>query len=246
VEEREQKLGRAFPASITELFRLRGIFNLFDENAGGESLGPFVYQGDDRARLRALGHPRHVEQGYMIVGVGSQGIVTLYAALDGSDDPPVFHDSDQSGTEDDEYDLSEAGWVPVAPRFSSFVFDMMTQYRVESSGHEIRLRAVAPAPTAKQSEALTLSLRPGPRDERDGLRIERYFTPHGLIRISNDDGHLQAGLANWTVQADSLDALDHFVVALASVGFPLRLLELHARPDDLQTEAMARLERLPP
>jgi hypothetical protein len=55
--------------------------NLFDENAGGESLGPFVYQGGaDRARLRALGHPRHVEQGYMIVGVGSQGIVTLYAA----------------------------------------------------------------------------------------------------------------------------------------------------------------------
>jgi hypothetical protein len=182
----------------------------------------------------------------MIVGVGSQGIVTLYAALDGSDDPPVFHDGDQSGTEDDEHDLSEVDWAPVAPHFSSFVFDLMTQYRFESSGHEIRLRAVAPAPTAKQSEALAFSLRPGPRDQWDGLRIERYFTPHGLIRISNDDEHLQAGLANWTLQADSLDALDHFVVALAGVGFPLRLLELYARPDDLQTEAMARLERLRP
>jgi hypothetical protein len=86
--------------------------------------------------------------------------------------------------------------VPVAPRFSSFVFDMMSWYRFESSGHEIRLRAVAPATTAKQSEALAFSLRPGPRDGWDGLRIERYFTPHGLIWISNDDEHLQAGLAN--------------------------------------------------
>ena len=234
VAEREQALGRKLPASIAELFRLRGIFDLFDENAGGETLGPFVYQGDHRARLRALGHPRHVEQGYMIVSVASQGIVTLYAALDGSDDPPVYHDGDQSGTEDDEHDLSEVDWVPVTPSFSGFVFDMMTRYRFESSGHEIQLRAVAPAPTTKQSEALASALRPGPRDERDGLRIERYFTPHGLIRISNDDEHLKAGQANWTVQPDSLDALGHFVLALAGIGFPLRHLELYARPDNLQ------------
>ena len=36
VEEREQKLGCLFPASIAQLFRLRGISNLFDENAGGD------------------------------------------------------------------------------------------------------------------------------------------------------------------------------------------------------------------
>jgi hypothetical protein len=127
-----------------------------------------------------------------------------------------------------------------------FPADMMTKYRFESSGHEIRLRAVAPSPTAKQSEALASALRPGPRDEWDGFRIERYFTPHGLIRISNPDEHLEAGQANWTVQPDSLDALDDFVAALAGIGFPLRSLELYASPDSLQTEAMARLERLTP
>ncbi len=128
-------------------------------------------RGKTRARLRALGDTRHVEQGYMIVGVGSKGIVTLYAALEGSEDTQVLDDSDESGTEDDEHDLCEVGSAPVSPRFSSFVFDMMTEHRFESSGHEIRLRSIAPGPTAKQSEAMAYSLRAGPRDEWDGLRI---------------------------------------------------------------------------
>jgi hypothetical protein len=73
-----------------------------------------------------------------------------------------------------------------------------------------------------------------------------YFTPHGLIRISNDDEHREAGHANWTVQPDSLDALDDFAAALAGIVFPLHSLELYARLDSLQTEAMARLQRLRP
>jgi hypothetical protein len=240
VAEREHALGRALPSSVAEFLRLRGIFDLFQQNSNEDSLIGGVYRGDDRTKLRALGNPRHVEQGYLQIAVENQGVVTWFARLDGSDDPPVFHDSDMSATDDD--DLSEVPWAPVAPTFSSFLFDMMSQWRFRAPQFQLALRAVAVRPTEPDRRRLRSLLSPGPCDERDGVFIDRYFTPHGLLKVSNDEP-LEEGQAVWHVQADSLDALDAFLAVLAPIGTLTRRFELEVRPESLRAEAQARLDR---
>ena len=142
----------------------------------------------------------------------------------------------------DDNDLSEVPWVPVAPTFSSFLFDMMSQWRFRALQYELALRAVASRPTEQDRRRLRSLLRPGPCDERDGVFIDRYFTPHGLLRVSNDEP-LEEGQAVWHVQADSVDALDTFLAVLAPIGTLTRHFELGVWPESLRAEAQARLDR---
>jgi hypothetical protein len=238
VADREQALGRALPPSIVEFFRLRGIFDLFDQNSNNDSLIGGVYNADDRTKLRALGNPRHVEQGYLQVAVENQGVVTWFAQLDGSDDPPVFHDSDMSAGDD----LSEVEWSPVASTFSGFLFGMMTQWRFRAPQYELSLRAIAPRPTERDRQRLLSVFRVGPSDEWNGVFAERYFTPHGLLRVGNE-GPLEDGQVIWHVQADSLDVLETFLAVLAPIGILTRDFELRAWPESLQAEAQTQLDR---
>jgi hypothetical protein len=240
VAEREHALGRALPESITEFFRLRGIFDLFEQNTNEDRLIGGVYRGDDRTKLRALGNPRQVEQGYLRVAVENQGVVNWFTQLDGSDDPPVFHDNDMSATDDG--DLSEVSWTLVAPTFSAFLFDMMSCWRFRAPQYELALRATASRPTEQDRQRLRSLLRVGPCDERDGVFTECYFTPHGLLRVSNAEP-LEEGQAVWHLQADSLDALETFLAVLAPIGNLRQHFELGVWPDSLRPEAQARLDR---
>jgi hypothetical protein len=240
VAEREHALGRALPPSIAEFLRLRGIFDLFEQNSNADSLIGGVYRGDDRTKLRALGNPRHVAQGYLQVAVENQGVVTWFARLDGSDDPPVFHDNDMSATDDD--DLSEVIWTLVAPTFSTFLFEMMSLWRFRAPQYELAVRATASRPTEQDRQRLRSLLRVGPCDERDGVFIDRFFTPHGLLKVSNSEP-VEGGQAVWHIQADSPDVLDTFLAVLAPIGTLTRHFELEVWPESLRAEAQARLDR---
>jgi hypothetical protein len=84
-------------------------------------------------------------------------------------------------------------------------------------------------------------LREEPR--RETVFNDRYFTPHGLSKVTEDDPRLEKGQAFWGLQPDSLEALDEFLPVLSSIGFPLQEFELYATPEDLQDQARSRLER---
>jgi hypothetical protein len=243
VAEREHALGRALPPSITEFFRLRGIFNLFKQNKNGDGLIGWIFGSNDRTMLQELGIPRQVEQGYLRVAVENQGVVTWFAQLDGSDDPPVFHDNDMSTTDGD---LSEVPWTLVAPTFSTFLFEMKSLWRFRAPQYGLAIRATAMRPTEQDHQRLRSFLRAGPSDERDGVFVDCYFTPHGLLKVSNDeplDEPLKERQAVWHVQADSLDALDTFLAVLAPIGTLTRHFEVEALPESLRAEAQARLDR---
>jgi hypothetical protein len=239
VAEREHALGRALPPSIAELLRLRDIFDLFEQNSNQDGLIGWIFGADDRTRLRALGNPRHVEQGYLQVAVENQGAVTWFARLDGSDDPPVYHDNDMSASDGD---LSEVIWTLVAPTFSIFLFEMMSLWRFRAPQYRLEMRATASRPTEQDRQRLQSLLRVGPSDERDGVFIDRYFTPHGLLKVSHDEP-LEEGQAVWHVQADSLDVLDTFLAVLAPIGTLTRHFELEVWPESLRADAQARLDR---
>jgi hypothetical protein len=142
----------------------------------------------------------------------------------------------------DDGDLSEVPWTLVAPSFSAFLFDMMSFWRFHAPQYELALRATASRPKEQDRQRLRSLLRVGPCDERDGVFTERYFTPHGLLRVSHAEP-LEEGQAVWHLQADSLDALDAFLAVLAPIGNLRQHFELGVWPDSLRPEAQAPLNR---
>jgi hypothetical protein len=61
-----------------------------------------------------------VAQGYLCVAVENQGVVGFYVKLDGSEDPPVFHNNDDWNSP-----LAEVAWVHCTDTFSEFLRAMM-------------------------------------------------------------------------------------------------------------------------
>jgi hypothetical protein len=94
----------------------------------------------------------------------------------------------------------------------------------------------------RDRQRLRSLLRVGACDERDGVFTERYFTPHGLLRVSSVEP-LEEAQAVWHLQADSLAALDTFLAALVPIGNLRQHFELEVWPDSLRAEAQDRLDR---
>lgn len=241
--EREQALGVRFPASVVEFLRLRGAFGLFESNSDEDSLIGGVYNADDRTRLRALGTPRDVGHGHLRVAISREGFLTWYVRLDGSDDPPVDFVHSEEDCEDDEAGEPILTWRPFAASFSAFVFDRMTRRRFRAPDHELTMEAVAAAPTDTDRRRLGAALQIGPHHQANGDFADRYFTPHGLVRVSSEDwqNRLGPGQAVWEVQADSVDTLAGFFRTLAPIGTLARDLELTAHPAGLAAAAEAAL-----
>lgn len=119
LRKRERVLGVRFPAAVFELLSLEGAAELFREHSNADELVTND-ELDDAKKLEQFGAPAEIRQGYLRVAVENQGVVAFYVPLDGSDDPPVFHNNDQW---DD--DLKSIEWVKVSDSFSRFVCAMM-------------------------------------------------------------------------------------------------------------------------
>jgi hypothetical protein len=111
IAEREQICGISFPKSIREWYSIEGVEALFSENTNE----------DDLTDLNELGDLSDVQQGYLCVATENQAVIAWYVKLEGSDDPPVFHNDDEW---DD--DLSTINWQLCSETFSAFIFDMIS------------------------------------------------------------------------------------------------------------------------
>ncbi len=107
---REAACGVRFPASVRELFTIKGVHALFRENTNHDELVP----------LSELGVPAELRAGFLRIATENQAVVAWYVKLDGTDDPPVVHN-------DDHFDvpLAEVPWVACADRFSEFLREVM-------------------------------------------------------------------------------------------------------------------------
>jgi hypothetical protein len=119
LQQREQELGITIPASVFELLSLEGITGHFRERSNQDELITNE-EFDESRKLERLGDPRELAQGFLCVAVENQGVVGWYVPIDGSADPPVFHNNDQWLE-----DMSKIDWVPCADSFSAFIRDML-------------------------------------------------------------------------------------------------------------------------
>jgi hypothetical protein len=239
VRRREAICGRPFPASVVELLTTQGSFRLFHDNSNHDGLVTNT-RGDARTVLRRLGDPGHVVQGYLQVAVENQGVVSFFARLDGSDDPPVFHDNDQADA-----DLSEVEWCPCAGSFSAFVFLMMTQWRFRAAGCAYRLSGRGPAPDARAAASLGERFGAGPVSAMPDEVVRSFFTPHGVIRITEaPSGRVPPPDVDWTMDADSPAALLDLAHGIGQTGSLPRRMKLDAEPAEHAPRIKAGLSRI--
>jgi hypothetical protein len=114
VRSREEACGHRFPGSVVEWYSLEGAEELFHEHTGGELLTPLEELGNDADQLGL---------GFLCVADENQGVVVWYVRLDAGDDPPVLGDARAMG------DLRGVKWVTNALRFSTFIHQMVAEYR---------------------------------------------------------------------------------------------------------------------
>jgi hypothetical protein len=111
IVERERVCGISFPLSVREWYSIDRVESLFYENSNE----------DDLTNLNELGDLSDIRQGYLCVATENQAVIAWYVKLDGSEDPPVFHNNDEW-----DEDLSAINWELCSETFSAFIFDMIS------------------------------------------------------------------------------------------------------------------------
>lgn len=119
IAEREKVCGVKFPAAVTEWLSLEGVFELFRNHTNEDGLVTNNTK-DARQALARLGNPEETSQGWLRVAVENQGVVAWYVKLDGSEDPPVFHNNDDWSSP-----LGQVKWVACADRFSTYLRELI-------------------------------------------------------------------------------------------------------------------------
>ncbi len=190
INERERLCNLPLPASIKEWFCIEGVEEQFAE---------MIHYKD-------LGLPSEVSQGYLQVAIEKQGVVAWYAKLDGSDDPPVYHNNDQW---DD--DFSRVPWEFCSKTFSNFVFDMISGSLFYGWYSGTYLSAIDQFPNTEVIEALGKQYQKGPLSDSPDCKVHRFFNSQGVLRIvSNTPELIESGKALWTIETFSFESLYDF------------------------------------
>ncbi len=186
---RERLCGCSFPKAIRELYSVVDVEDHFGSNW--------------LTNYAKLGVPNEVSQGYMRVAIENQGVVGWFVKLDGTDDPPVYHNNDNWDT-----DFSTVNWVLCSKTFTNFIFDMASWERFDGFSSGLYLRAIDQFPDSSVIAQLRERFDEGPVTDFPDSRIRRFFTSRGLIRIASNTPELQANnLAEWTIDSDSFECL---------------------------------------
>ncbi len=124
----------------------------------------------------------------------NQGVCTWAVLLDGSDDPPVFVDVDSGGT----------SWQLSAPRFSTYVYTCVWDYRVVL-GRPALVQAQNGPVSARTLETLAASLDEQPRTTGwPGNAQYRYAGDRHGILVWSTEGKA----ADWFVGASDAASLE--------------------------------------
>lgn len=129
VHAQERYWGFRFPSSIVEWYSLKGSVELLERYRIGNA---------DRSGViipvRALGDPGQGDRdvpfrGYLQLYRAGEADSSMYAILDGSDDPPVFIDDCRY----DEEDLLVPRLFRYKESFSEFIYDWIMRGRAEGN-----------------------------------------------------------------------------------------------------------------
>jgi hypothetical protein len=190
---------RQFPKSIEEWFIIEGVESLFHENTE-----------DWLTEIDELDNPSDIRQGYLRIATENQCVVAYYAQIDGSEDPPVFHNNDEWNE-----DLSTTGWQLCSKTFSNFIFDMISHSHFDGWYSGAYLSAKAKSPDLQVIEYLRKHYQEGLISDYPDSQVYRFFNIHGIITVASNTPELIAeNLAEWNIQTDSFDALYDFTLSV--------------------------------
>jgi hypothetical protein len=197
IAQREKVCMTTFPASIKEWFSIEGVGKLFAENTTPDYL----------VELDELGEPDEMAQGYIRIASENQAVVVWFARLNGSDDPPVFHDNNQYF----DTDFGAIDWQFVSATFTGFIFSMIAGGHFGGWYSGMYLSAEDQAPNFTVFEALRNRYWQGPYAELPDVKIHRFFNRHGIIVIRSIMSQEGVWRAKWILEADSSEALSDLI-----------------------------------
>lgn len=229
-ENRERVCQVRFPASVREWFLLRDAETLFYENTNQDSL----------ESLTELGNPAETAQGYLCIATENQAVVAWYVRLSEGDDPPVYDNNDQWNE-----NLAETAWRQISVSFSNFIFDMISSYRFQGWYLGWHLTAAEPLPDATTLSAMRKWFQEGPTTDTPDSKVYRFFTPEGLIVIRSIAPEDRAvGMAEWSIETGSQEALLEFGRKVWSLGTLSRTLKAHSVSAESRANGNEILRRL--
>jgi hypothetical protein len=174
------------------------------------------------ANVRAMGNSRHI-----CVLIENQSALAWWVELNGSDDPPVWHDNGGSGQ------LEE--WRRVADTFSEFTTNWIGRHyhwqcRIRNRpglqplpnrpfANGLWLRTPAEPFTAPVIDYLTEQIDEPQRTPRPGNVTTYTFRPSGgTVRVTADEPGLAGGLSAWWLHAESPERLAELARLIVPFG----------------------------
>lgn len=215
IAEREKLCGITFPASVKEYFSLEGAAEIFENQASPDYL----------VQLKELGNPEEVAEGYLKVAYENQGAVVWFVRLNGSDDPPVFHDNNEYfatlGLTGKTQKFSEIDWQFNSATFTEFIYEMFSFHHFTGYYTGLRLAALDDSPDEAMLNHLRSLYKEGPHSDLcktnlQQAKVDRFYTRHGLIRITYRWNDITK--AEWVFDADSPEVLEEFVKSVWHYG----------------------------
>ena len=216
---REAHCEATFPKSIREWYSITGAESLFHEKTNE----------DDLQELKELGDPKELAQGYMRIATENQAVVAWFVRIGESDDPPVFHNNDEWNE-----DLSTISWVLTSSTFTTFIYDMLSQYHFRGWHNGAYLYGAASIPDEPTIRALREEYSEGPVTDYPDSRVWRFFDIRGQIKIAaNTPELLSSNRAQWLIEAGSLDLLPELLSSVRHVP-GIELLESRAATPEVR------------
>jgi len=229
IEERERVCGTRFPASVREWFAVQAAEALFHDNTNEDRL----------EKLEELGDPAETRQGYLRVATENQAVVAWYVRLAEGDDPPVYHNNDEWNE-----DLSKTNWQAQSATFTNFIFDSISSHRFGGWSSGMHLSAQDSLPDAATLDRLRVWFQQGPTTDAPGSKLYRFFTTQGVIVIRSVERDLANGTAEWSIEADSPEALLDFGRKVWDVGTLAQTLKAKSSTPWSRAEGEKLLQRL--
>ncbi len=230
LDERERVCQTKFPASVREWFAVQNAEAVFRDHSNDDLL----------ETLDKLGNPDDTRQGYLRVATENQAVVAWYVHLSEGEDPPVYHNNDDWGG-----DLSATSWQSTSVTFTSFIFDTLSSHRFGGWYSGMHWSGTDSLPNDATLDQLRGWFQQGPTTDVPGSRVYRFFTTRALVTIRSVASEGTApGTAEWSIEAESPEALLDFGRKLWSVGTLAQTLKAQSCTQESRTRGEELLQRL--
>jgi hypothetical protein len=202
LKRREAELGFSLPASVKELLSIQGMYTEFYNATARSSLTG--WDGDEWNSLERVGNSSDIQEGYLHVAGGGDGVGAWYVRLDEGADPPVYYNDDSCAET-----LAEIPWRIAAGSFSAFAFEGVAWFRFSNYKNEFEVETVdGPIPDSALVENLSQRFRRGPNTARPELQSWTFFTPTSVILvIAGLYSTVESGKCFWKISAADSESM---------------------------------------